>query len=504
MPPAYWSGTLDDLVLYVVSGESGQEPTPWPVEFDLEIAPKADGIDLNPTLSFGKAGDIIALNLNAAMQDPVAAGTSDGHSERTTLQLSGFPDGEKVVFYVNGVELDADRVSFAGGTHTITGLTQVELDGLGFLHLGTGGVKTVGITAWTNEVNTATGAIEGAASEAKVTSVTINVSDKLTTNGNDHLLWTGSPIDGRDGTDTIQLRYGESVSGSDLADKLDNIEIIDLRVQGANSITGLTADHVAAITGGGNNLQIHAGVGDRIVLVGFAGAGGTYTATDDSGITVTTGTGVTVELQAADSTDGLDGTESSTMALSLLDPENEQSTDPDSEESLLADDIELQLEPDDVEDDLEVSSEQAADEGDEGDEESTSENDAAPVDEDEVDAEGEASAPGTGYVLDMTSDDSILYFAEGEEVTTDLGDEDTDPVEGELDDVIGLGDVLDLSADDTLLYFGGLDEAPAELPDGTGEPDYADADPVAGAALGGVAVDLNLASTMSSNSIVID
>lgn len=264
-PPAHWSGTLEELKLYLVSGEAGLQPTAWPVEFDLHIAPQADGLELRPTLSFGTAGDIIALNLNAEMKDPAAVGSSDAHRELTTLELSGFPDQAKVLFFVNGVALAADRVSFVGGKHIISDLTQAELDGLGFKHQGTGGVQDIVVNAWTQEVDAAGNPV-GAASTPATGTVQINVADKLPTNGDDTLLWTGSAIDGRGGNDTIQLRYGESLSGSQLAAHLSNIEVIDLSVAGANSITDLSVEDVFGMTDQGNTLHILGDSEDSVTL----------------------------------------------------------------------------------------------------------------------------------------------------------------------------------------------------------------------------------------------
>lgn len=270
-PPAHWSGTLADLTLYLVSGEEGLEPTPWPVEFDVTIEPQADGIDLNPTPSFGTAGDIISLNLNASMKDPVQANDSDQHQELTTLELTGFPDGEKVVFYANGSELADERVSFESGKHTITGLTQAELDGLGFLHLGTGGVKDIGITAWTQEVDV-DGNVVGEASPPSATEmVTINVADKLPTNERDTLLWDDSfasldsPIDLRDGEDIILFRDNDVMTGADLANSFSNLEIIDMVGRGSSTINSLRAEDVLDMTEGNES------AGDNLLIIRIDG-----------------------------------------------------------------------------------------------------------------------------------------------------------------------------------------------------------------------------------------
>jgi hypothetical protein len=68
-PPAYWSGTLDDLKLVLMSGVSPATATE--VNFDLVVTPVADGIaDFKPTYSFNQTGNpLTTLNLNIGMWD---------------------------------------------------------------------------------------------------------------------------------------------------------------------------------------------------------------------------------------------------------------------------------------------------------------------------------------------------------------------------------------------------------------------------------------------------
>jgi hypothetical protein len=69
-PPAYWSGTLDDLKLVLMSGEVSPA-TATEVNFDLVVTPVADGIaDFKPTYSFNQTGNpLTTLNLNIGMWD---------------------------------------------------------------------------------------------------------------------------------------------------------------------------------------------------------------------------------------------------------------------------------------------------------------------------------------------------------------------------------------------------------------------------------------------------
>ncbi|WP_309043112.1 immunoglobulin-like domain-containing protein [Marinobacter sediminicola] len=280
LPPKNWSGSLNGLTITVMSGEAGLDSTGSDLSFDLEVRPIADGLELNPTLSFGEAGDIIKLNLNAAMKDPAVSDAGDagqpgyaedGHRELTTVELTGFPDGEKTLFYAKGVELDASRISFSDNTHTITGLTQDELGNLGFKQLGTNGPKDIGVKAWTEEILVSDGSSGGSVSASTTGIAKINVSDKLPTTGDDNLLWTGDLVDGRGGNDTIQLRFGEDLSGAngDFA-KLKNIEILDMTSSGSNQIgesgAGLSIQDVLDITDSRNALKIDGDGDDSVFL----------------------------------------------------------------------------------------------------------------------------------------------------------------------------------------------------------------------------------------------
>ncbi|NKC05289.1 hypothetical protein HED55_25390 [Ochrobactrum haematophilum] len=74
LPAPHWSGTLTDLSLVVESGENSLPTTrvdTVPLE-PVTIEAVADGIAIDPTLSFGKEGRVISLNLNAAMVDAAA------------------------------------------------------------------------------------------------------------------------------------------------------------------------------------------------------------------------------------------------------------------------------------------------------------------------------------------------------------------------------------------------------------------------------------------------
>ncbi len=298
-PPKNWSGTLEGLKLTVMSGHAGLTPTASDISFDLVVNPVANGIEMNPTLSFGDAGDKIELNLNASMKDPSAATgakdeegkLTDQYTELTELSLSGFPDGQKVQFFIGDSEvpLDGSQATFDGSTWTITGLSQSDLQNLKFLH-GEGSAD-ITVKGRTYEVNAAGEQYKESGvpqysdwSDAKTAA--INISPTVPTSGADHFLWDGTAINGFGGEDTVQLRFGDNLNTTDFS-KMENIEIIDMsgEASGANTITGLTAEDVFNMTDENNILKI---LGDGEDIVGLGGEWGagerkgdftTYTAT---------------------------------------------------------------------------------------------------------------------------------------------------------------------------------------------------------------------------------
>lgn len=274
-PPKNWAGTLEDLKFTVVSGHSGLAPSATEISFKLEVNPVANGVEMNPTLSFGNAGDKIELNLNASMKDPSKATGAEGdqYTELTELSLSGFPDGQKVQFFIgdSNVPLSSPQAIFDNGTWTIKGLSQSDLQNLKFLH-GEGSAD-ITVKGRTYEVNAAGEQYKESGvpqysdwSDAKTAA--INISPTVPTSGADHFLWDGTAINGFGGEDTVQLRFGDNLEAGDFA-KLESIEIINMKGanSGANSITGLTAADVLDMVGADKTLTI---LGDSNDTVSFS------------------------------------------------------------------------------------------------------------------------------------------------------------------------------------------------------------------------------------------
>ncbi|QDY69418.1 VCBS domain-containing protein [Qingshengfaniella alkalisoli] len=301
LPPKHWSGTLEDLELTVTSGETELSESRVDVlELDpVTVTPVANGIELTPTNSFGREGTIVPLNLNASMADSVDASQTaapDASVETVTLELTGL--GQYASFYVGG-ELLTGGVNYDAGTdtYTVEGLSQSDVDALGFRQAANAIADT---DATTDGVQVAVTArtVDGADVSADAEStVTLNIGVQQTSTGDDDLLWTGLSIDGRSGDDTVNLRQGESLTGDDLQSSLSNIEVLEMGIAGANSITDLTVEHVLNMTSGSNHLTIAGSAEDNLTLAGDwnDNGDGSYTGTSGgSEVTlVVDGAGVT-------------------------------------------------------------------------------------------------------------------------------------------------------------------------------------------------------------------
>ncbi|MEN5144550.1 VCBS domain-containing protein [Brevundimonas diminuta] len=274
LPAPYWSGTLDNLALVVESGEASLEETrvdTVPLE-TLTVEAVANGVVFDPTLSFGAEGRIISLNLNASMADAAAANAAvaDGSIETTTLQITGL--GQYAAFYVGDTLYDAFTYDPLTDTYVITGLSQDDLDDLGFVQAASAltdmDTDTPGVQVTVNAFTVESGNDAQTAPLPVPKTLTIALSSAQGTTGDDRFIWDGEAINGRAGVDTVALRLGENLSRSDLATYLRNVEALDLSAPGANRITGgLSISDVLSITGSSSGrLTIHGDDDDDVSL----------------------------------------------------------------------------------------------------------------------------------------------------------------------------------------------------------------------------------------------
>ena len=276
LPPRHWSGTLSDLQLVVESGDTRlSENMVETITLEpFTVNPKANGVSLKVTQTFGNENAIIPLNLNASMQDPKVVdinGYSDGSYETTTLKITGL--GEYASFYLGDKRYDKVVYNKQDDSYTVTGLTQNDLDKLGFLqavnsirdqNVNEAGVQ-IKVEGWTVETDAENGTILDI-SEVNSANITLKIFVQKADNNDNKLIWTGTTINGGGGNDTVVLRAGENLQGTVLATNLKNIEILDLSVAGKNTIGMLTADQVNSMTDTRNVLKINGTAEDQITL----------------------------------------------------------------------------------------------------------------------------------------------------------------------------------------------------------------------------------------------
>ena len=280
----HYSGT-QDLTMTVVTGETalgtGKENS---YDFSLTFHPTADGFsDFTPTLTFGKAGEYIDLNLNAMVND-----TSGTGSETATVTLKDLGDGASF-FIARDTNGDGTADSYvsvttaydaANKTYTLSGIALNEINDIKILspNVANVGKTNVTVDAWTVEPDAQDDHKESAHISAggHGTTFDITVSAAAPTSGADRLIYGGDAgtYDGGDGTDTLYLANFRETANSakndidfEAAATIKNIEIIDMS-DGAHSLIKVTAEAVKNMTDAGNKLLIKGGDDDKIALSG--------------------------------------------------------------------------------------------------------------------------------------------------------------------------------------------------------------------------------------------
>ncbi len=251
LPPEHFSGTVQGLELSVYSGESTLDPTASTASFDLEVIPVADGLSITPTNTFGMEGDHIPINLNASIID------TDG-SETVTLEVKGL--GDHASFYSGGSLISSTTYDSGTDTYTVSGIEASKIDDLSFIQASKTG--TVEVTAYTVET------ANSDTSTAVTGSFEIDIFERIATAGDDTLLYSGKPLDGLAGVDTVIMRFNEGIDfGTDPA--IRNVEIFDLRgeTSGSNTLDNLSIQDVIDITDSNNTLTIFGDANDSVNII---------------------------------------------------------------------------------------------------------------------------------------------------------------------------------------------------------------------------------------------
>ena len=129
--------------------------------------------------------------------------------------------------------------------------------------------------------------------------MTVYLDEVLATTGDDIFINSGNPVDGNAGNDTVMLRVGESIDHSALASLLEEVETIDLSVEGANTISGgLSESDAQSIFGSTSGTLTIDGDGDDSVELLDGGEWSTTGAISGGYITYTSDSGFTLQIDA--------------------------------------------------------------------------------------------------------------------------------------------------------------------------------------------------------------
>jgi hypothetical protein len=241
--PQNWSGTLDDVVLNLFGISDGGESSNENYTFDVTFDAVADGLTIDPTLTFGDAFDWVDLKLNANMEDV------DG-SEKMHLEIDGLDD-------MAGFRLsDGSSVNatYDSGKWTLEDVEYDQINNIQLLH--SHAVDTVTVNAWT--VENANGDASTPTADATFELSLSNVSA------------------------TIALPSGADIDFSKV-EGITSIDTIALSDGGASQIS-LTLQDVVDITSSANEIAI---TGDNDDSIDVDTSGWTQDSLVDNGDTTT-------------------------------------------------------------------------------------------------------------------------------------------------------------------------------------------------------------------------
>ncbi|MGE6439928.1 VCBS domain-containing protein [Psychrobacter sp. NPDC078409] len=292
----------------------------------LVFKPIADGVELTPQNSASDAYTWVALNTNAKMEDTDSNGIDEGGSETLTLTItpeSDKPFDETMLFRIGdtgeviglrNAEVDSDGISveFVAGSYVLSGVPSSSINDIQILYQAYNGTITyTGKTVETSdpeqvfsseEIKTAdlnlseSVAIETGEQNDTITttnrSTTVNSGagdDRITGGAGDDFLDGGTGIntliggagndtlvfsadntlmDGGNGIDTLLINVNNTtIDFGDFDNSvIDNMEVIDLTGNDAQSLINIGTNDVITMTDSNNELFINGDDEDEVSL----------------------------------------------------------------------------------------------------------------------------------------------------------------------------------------------------------------------------------------------
>ncbi|MCT7908986.1 hypothetical protein N5915_05390 [Arcobacter lacus] len=224
--PENWSGDFDFKAQFTLKEQNLNTTEKTVVNVIGHIDSIADGVTIDPTLTFGKAFSWIDLKLNANMQDV------DG-SETMSLKLTGLSENAQFRFSDGTVLSDATWDSTTN-KWTINGITFDQINNIQFTN--DKNVSNVSVEAWTQEIDKNGNPIDGI----------ISTSDTKTFN-----------VDIKDVGGVLSLEEKVNLDFTKLStESLKGINIIDLSITGENKLENLSLQDVLNITNNSGELTI--------------------------------------------------------------------------------------------------------------------------------------------------------------------------------------------------------------------------------------------------------
>ena len=285
--PENWSGTVPNMAVVTYVNDNGSV-LDTSTTFSLTIDAVASTITIDPTNTFANNYVWTAVNINANMTD------LDG-SETMTLTLAGAVTALDETAQFRLSDGSSVNATFNSGTWTLADVAFDEINNIEILYHEYSG--TVNVTAKT---------VDGASVvDTTVSSVfEMNIAGTSTTGSGDETILTDGDfaINAGTGEDTITLTQGANLDSINYAN-LDNIETIDLDVNGAHTLANLKLSDIVSMTDVDNELTILGDSADSVDITNDLSMG--TNATDWTLATVDNGADTTYTYSKNDGSDSI-------------------------------------------------------------------------------------------------------------------------------------------------------------------------------------------------------